>query len=527
MRTHIFRVLALLISLALGGTAFAASPVAVDDSRNIAVNSIGIINVLANDFDIDGDTLSVISTTTSQNAQISINGDGSINYVPATGFVGVDTFSYTIQENNADALTSTATVVVTVFQRDTQDTAVNTPQINIATSIDLVCTRLRGLSDAELGAVRRNLLERCNRLSEIAENNPEALPGILRQISPDEITAITRVARRFGRAHAFSIRQRINQRRIGVNAFTFNGLPASDYGQETGGAAGSGDLVKRFGFFASAILNNSEKETSDVEAGYDADANGFTAGIDYRVNNQLIIGSALGFTDGELEFNTGTGQLKSEESSLLVFGSYSFGEFSYDLQIGYSDTAFNTSRTISYEESGSTFTDTLTGRTNGSQILLNNLVQWSWSDGALSVYPFFKLDFLSTEVDGFAEQGESGFPMVIADQASELFMLGMGAQASYAFGFNWGVWLPSVELGLNSEINNGFNNVEARFAFDTDSDNTFVIENDGGDSAYLQFALGSSFTFKHGASAFVQYQQLLAYEGLSVQQLSGGLRLEF
>lgn len=527
MRTHFIRALALLFTLGIFAPAYAAPPVAVSDTRNIAVNSIGIINVLANDFDVDGDTLTVIATSTSENAAISINGDGSINYVPATDFVGVDTFTYTIQENNDDALTSTATVTVTVFQRDTQDTATNTTQINIATSIDIVCTRLRGLSDAELGAVRRNLLERCNQLSEIAENNPEALPEILRQISPEEITAITRVARRFGRTHAFSIRQRINQRRIGVNAFTFNGLPASDYGQETGGAAGSDDLVKRFGFFASANVGNTEKETSDREAGYDADTNSFTAGIDYRVNDKLIIGSALGFTDGELEFNSGTGELESEESSLIVFGAYSFGDFSYDLQLGYSDTSFNTSRTISYEEGGGTFSDTLVGKTRGNQLLLNNLVQWSWNKGPFNVYPFFKLDYLLTKVDGFAEQGESGFPVVISDQASELFTVGLGAQASYALGFDWGVWLPTIELGLNSEINNGFDDIEARFAFDTDSENTFVIENDGGDSAYVQFALGSSFTFKRGASAFVQYQQLLAYEGLSVQQLSGGFRLEF
>lgn len=527
MNNHLSRACFLLAGLSLSAKVLAAPPVAVDDTRNIAVDSIGIINVLANDFDSDGDALSVVAVGEAQNGQASLNGDGSISYVPSTGFVGVDQFTYTIQEQTEEALTTTAIVTVTVFRRETQNAVVNSPQVSIAESIDVVCTRLRALSDAELGAVRRNLLERCNALSEIAVNNPDALPAVLRQISPDEISAISRVSRQFGRTHTFSVRQRLGQRRSGINAFTFNGIPASDYNQETGGTAGSEGLASPFGFFISAGINNAEKDTSELEVGYDSDSGSLTAGIDYRVNNNFIIGSALGFSDAELEFSSGNGQLDSEEASLLVFGSYSAGGFSYDLQLGYIGTRFSTTRNINYDEGASTVSDSLSGSTGGTQLLFNNLIQWSWNKNALSIFPFFKLDYLSGSVKAYSEQGNSGLPMSFSKQNSELIVVGVGTQASYALGYDWGVWLPSIELAFNSEIDDGSDPIEARFAFDTDNENTFFIENDGGDSAYLQIALTSSFTFKRGASAFLQYQQLAAYEGLTSNQLSGGLRFEF
>lgn len=518
---------AIFIGMSAAVPAFAAAPVAVDDARNMTINSVATINVLANDFDIDGDSLEVVAVSATANAQVSINGDGSISYVPNTDFSGVDTFTYTIEEQNVDALTSTATVVVTVVRRDTQNTVESTPQVQIGGAIDVMCTRLNELTDAELGAVRRNLLERCNAIREIAANDPGAVAAILRQISPDEISAIARVARQFGRSHAFSIRQRLDQRRIGVQSFTFNGIPAANYDQETGGSAGSADFVKRFGFFASAQGSVTEKDNSDREIGYDADSGSFTAGIDYRIHNDIVVGTAVGFSDGNLQFISGNGELTSEETSLLVFASYNLGNFSYDAQLGYAASQFSTQRNVRYTEAMNEVTDTLTGSTSGEQILFNNLVQWSWSNGALSIYPFFKLDYLQSGISGFSEQGDSGLPMTLADQRSDLFLVGAGLQSSYAFGYSWGVWLPSIELALNSEISSGMDTIEANFAFDTDTSNTFVIENDGGDSAHMQIALASNFTLKRGVAIFAQYQQLAGYEGLSAYQLSGGFRFEF
>ncbi len=77
-------------------------------------------NVLTNDTDIDGDTLSVTSfDTTSTIGTVMSNGDGTFNYDPngmfeflADGETATDSFTYTISDGNGG--TSTATVEITI-----------------------------------------------------------------------------------------------------------------------------------------------------------------------------------------------------------------------------------------------------------------------------------------------------------------------------------------------------------------------------------------------------------------------------
>jgi hypothetical protein len=71
------------------------------------------INVLANDNDPDGDALTISSVGPASHGTIVNNGDGTLTYSPASGFIGVDTFTYTICAPEG-CLTSSSTAAVTV-----------------------------------------------------------------------------------------------------------------------------------------------------------------------------------------------------------------------------------------------------------------------------------------------------------------------------------------------------------------------------------------------------------------------------
>ena len=74
------------------------------------------INVVANDFDMEGDALTVTSNTQPANGTLVNNGDGTFTYTPNTGFTGVDTFTYTICDNvTPTPACDTATVSITVL----------------------------------------------------------------------------------------------------------------------------------------------------------------------------------------------------------------------------------------------------------------------------------------------------------------------------------------------------------------------------------------------------------------------------
>ena len=102
-------------------------------AEDIALNNI---DVLANDTDVDGDTLSVTGAT-AVNGTVTVNGDGTLNYTPNANFNGTDTISYDLSDGNGGTATGTLTITVTavndnpVANADTATTAEDVALNNI------------------------------------------------------------------------------------------------------------------------------------------------------------------------------------------------------------------------------------------------------------------------------------------------------------------------------------------------------------------------------------------------------------
>lgn len=86
-------------------------PIAVNDSVSTPPNTAIDINVLANDSDPDNDALTVTGLTTPAHGIVSLNGNGTVHYTPAAGYLGTDTFQYRAQD--AQDVSNLATVTVT------------------------------------------------------------------------------------------------------------------------------------------------------------------------------------------------------------------------------------------------------------------------------------------------------------------------------------------------------------------------------------------------------------------------------
>ncbi len=101
------------------------NPDAVNDAVTVAEDSGSTaVNVLTNDTDADGDTLSITAKTNGTNGTVVITGGGTgVSYTPAANFSGSDSFIYTVSDGNGG--TDTATVSVTVTSVNDAPDAVN------------------------------------------------------------------------------------------------------------------------------------------------------------------------------------------------------------------------------------------------------------------------------------------------------------------------------------------------------------------------------------------------------------------
>lgn len=92
-------------------------PTAVNDFNNTLVDTPVSGNVLTNDSDPDGDNLTVNTTPVSgpSNGTVTLNPNGTYTYTPNPGFVGEDTFIYSVCDDGIPPLCDQAVVTISVI----------------------------------------------------------------------------------------------------------------------------------------------------------------------------------------------------------------------------------------------------------------------------------------------------------------------------------------------------------------------------------------------------------------------------
>ncbi|GAB4147844.1 MAG: hypothetical protein OHK0017_10010 [Patescibacteria group bacterium] len=91
-------------------------PVAVNDSTTTPKNTPVNISILTNDYDTDGGTLvpsTVNIVSQPSNGTVRVNADGTNTYTPNQDYVGVDTYTYTVRDND-NLISNVATVTITI-----------------------------------------------------------------------------------------------------------------------------------------------------------------------------------------------------------------------------------------------------------------------------------------------------------------------------------------------------------------------------------------------------------------------------
>src|SRR5439155_1451284 len=75
--------------------------------------NIAAAGVLINDSDVDGDTLSAVLVSQPTHGSLTLNSNGSFNYVPAANYNGSDSFTYKANDGQADSGIATVSITIT------------------------------------------------------------------------------------------------------------------------------------------------------------------------------------------------------------------------------------------------------------------------------------------------------------------------------------------------------------------------------------------------------------------------------
>ncbi|HRI26499.1 MAG TPA: SdrD B-like domain-containing protein [Chitinophagales bacterium] len=111
-------------------------PVAVNDVASVIGGNTVTIPVLVNDFDPDGDAISITSNTPPTSGTVVLSGNQFI-YTPASGFTGTATFTYQICDTHGAC--DVATVTITVTQPCVETTYICTQPLTPLTICPAFC----------------------------------------------------------------------------------------------------------------------------------------------------------------------------------------------------------------------------------------------------------------------------------------------------------------------------------------------------------------------------------------------------
>lgn len=81
----------------------------VDEDNSLIISAPGL---LSNDSDLNGDPMTAVLKSNPSNGTLTLNVDGSFDYVPNADFNGTDTFTYAANDGKVDGNVATVTIVV-------------------------------------------------------------------------------------------------------------------------------------------------------------------------------------------------------------------------------------------------------------------------------------------------------------------------------------------------------------------------------------------------------------------------------
>jgi outer membrane autotransporter protein len=459
---------------------------------------------------------------------------------------------------------------------------INPAQMSIAAAFERVCNELQspGLT---LTSQQENLLANCNAIIGTHGGGVDAsgMQDTLSAISGRQSIAQQRTGVQFSGTQFTNIGARLAQLRQGVGGLSFAGLDlggasANGVGELlaflgdmtglkrlsslVGGGSGdddraasegipSGDgsavVPSRWGFFLNGTVRRGSQDESIYENGFDFRSNGITAGADYRLRDDLIVGLAYGHSNGNTTFTDGTGRLDSRGNSISLYGTYYAGDLYVDAIGTFGHISYNATRTTFWSINpnstqiptncvGSECYTDMSGSSGARQFAFGTNIGYGFHYRGLTFGPDAALDYTRVDVNSFVEGDitQSGMALAFDKQTGESLQLKAGGHLSYVINTRFAVILPHARAHYVHEFKDDQRAVAVHFLDDPSADTSsapvsnFVIFTDRPDRSYFDWAAGLSAQFPYGISAFADYSSLAGESNVRTHELAFGIRLQ-
>jgi len=415
-------------------------------------------------------------------------------------------------------------------------------QTQVGTAIDVVCPQLADMArkPGNLNSAQQDLLTQCTNMKtgRLGSGLDNALTNVTSLQTTSQGSAVSDT-----RTPQFaSLGTRLTGLRLGTAGLKVADLNL-DGGQKTasgyfgsegsgGGASSDSGLGGRLGVFLNPLGSFGTQDATSRQAGFDFHNIGVLAGADYRILDNLFAGAAFSYLRTDASINApALGSADSNAYGLTLYGVYYIGPLYFDLLGGFTYNTFDLTRQISYGPSAGgdpslAVNSTATADTSGWQYSFNGGIGYDFTFGPFIATPYFRVDYINLNVDGYTESGAGGLNLKVKSQTIESLLTVLGGRISYNFSTSFGVLTPQFRAEWRHENLNVQPSLRAQFAADP-TNTVFSIPTATPDRDYCALGASLSAALARNVSAFVDFETVLGLQNVSNYGFTGGIRMSF
>lgn len=386
----------------------------------------------------------------------------------------------------------------------------------------------------------------------------------LRWTAAEEYAAQGSLSSEFINSSLSSLAARLTALRFGARGFGLAGFSAGSaemlaaQGLPTGGGASADGMAgfSRWGGFLDYSYSYGEKDPTVLEDAFDYDGGRVNIGVDYRLDDNWVLGTMLSYLEQEVDFDASgsfvvDGNIESSGFNLMPYASYDNGEFFANASIGLQRVAFKTDRAIRFASNNpnvSSVDTRSTSDTNASTVSFSAESGYQFRFAALTLEPYLGIEYLDTSIDGFIEKDVTvsssdldDFDLRVGGQDFTSTELAIGVRAKYVFTPKGSVIIPLLDIQSRSQLEDDARRLSSGYtgmgnpAGVTD----FALPTDKVDDQYFTIAVGFSAVLRGGrpvsqggvssggVNIYCKYKTVQGLKNYSQNVLDFGLRYEF
>jgi outer membrane autotransporter protein len=419
--------------------------------------------------------------------------------------------------------------------------------IDIGAMIDADNRTIRAggaLNDAcEQAPPGSTLFQTCMEIDQFAQT-----PAQLRQASnafdAHQITAVPAASTESTRIQSGNVAERLEMIRTGtVPRLSLEGLAFRSGGQdfslawlptslsmrangESSDDIGSQLLADRWGAFVNGTVTIGDRSRRGDETGFDYDAWGITAGVDYRFDNGAVLGVSAGFSRYSADLEGNSGKVDGDSYSFQAYGTFDLIENLFiDATLGYTATDFDFGRVVDLSGIGSLTRSTARGSTDArvisATLSLNYRIRL---DNAWTITPYGQFGYSDIEIDSFSESG-SPFDYRYPSQSLDSQLWSAGIRVNRPISLDRGVLVPFADIAY--EYEGGVDGYSLQPVLVESGLDGPMVSISNPDRSTGRLDLGASWVFLTGNQLFFTYSALLADSDTTRHSFYFGARWEF